>query len=481
MTHWLRIAAATGCAAVGGCATAPLAERLPRPLVGPAPASVSVSAPLAPRPPDTATTTPAASPLRQVQALAPAAPPAAPVTAGPFTLESLEELAVAVNPILRRDAAQVDAAKGQAVQAGLWSNPRFDTNNPQVISGRNTLMNVGFQQEIPVMGKKKLDQAAANENTRQQEWQFLEDRAALLTSIRTQFFAVLADQRRVEVLTELAETVKKGVDALKAKKAAGDASQADVSLAETGYYRIVGSLNSAKAILDGDRKQLAAIVGVPGLIDRPVSGTLTAGYPEFDETELMRYVGNDHTTIRNLRAVVAQNQLLARRAEVEPYPNPYLGPAYQFGVVPGNDQFWFNLQFAIPTWDRNQGNIRAAKANVVAASASIQVARNNLVNQASNQLSLYRAARAQVTEFEANILPQAREAARLFRAQLEKAGAIDLAAFLQSQQALVQASSDYVDALQALWTNAAQVAGFLQQPRFVASPPPTPPKPADKP
>src|SRR6516165_12726623 len=90
-------------------------------------------------------------------------PPALRANDAPLTLQFLEDLADQYNPILPRDRAQIDAARGQATQAGMWNNPRFDTNNPQVFNGRTSLLNLGFQQEVPVMGKKRLDQAAINE------------------------------------------------------------------------------------------------------------------------------------------------------------------------------------------------------------------------------------------------------------------------------------------------------------------------------
>ncbi len=382
-----------------------------------------------------------------------------------LTLAYREDVALRVNPILARDAAQVDSARGQAVQAAVWKNLRFDTNNPWVFAGRNSLLNVGFQQEIPVLGKKKLDRAAADENTRQQELTAVQDKYALLTNVRTQFYTVLADQRRVEVLTRMADLAKQAVEAGEKKQKAGDAARSDVLLLEADYRRVLANLKSAQAILDGDRKQLAAVVGMPGLVDRPVAGELAGAYPRFDEDRLVGYVAEDDTAIRNARSKVAQSQFQVRRAEVEPYPNPYLGPAYQFGVVPGNDQFWFSFSFDIPTWDRNQGNIRAAKATVAANVAQVQATRNDLLNQAANLLGQYRAALAVVREFETDILPKSTEAARLVREGYAK-GVSDLAALLQAQRSLVQANSDYLDALQTLWTNAAQVGGLLQLDRL---------------
>jgi cobalt-zinc-cadmium efflux system outer membrane protein len=387
------------------------------------------------------------------------------VTDRPVTLSELEDLADRVNPTLRRDQAQLESARGQAVQAGLFPNPRWDTNNPWVINGRGTLLNAGFQQEIPVMGKKRLDKAAADEATRQAELTYYQNRAALHALIRQQFYVVLADQERVRVLTRLAEIARQSHEAAVLKRKAGDATEIDVRLLQVAAERAEGALRSATAILTGDRQQLEAIVGAPGVLHGALKGPLTGPYPEFDELELIAYVTRNHTQVAAALSVIQQNRVLLRRAEVEPFPNPTMGPAYQFGVVPGSDQFWLNFTFNIPVWDRNQGNIRAAKANLVAAAESADVTRLSLVNQAAILLSQFRAARAIVERSESGVLASANEAVRLAQAGYDK-GVVDRATLLQTQQAAAQANSDYVDALQNLWSNATQLSGLLQLERF---------------
>src|SRR5262249_56112496 len=103
------------------------------------------------------------------------------------------------------------------------------------------------------------------------------------------------------------------------------------------------ALRRATAILEGDRKQLEAIVGALDIIRGPLRGSLSGPYPEFDERELVAYVTRNHTQVESALSVIRQNRVLLRRAEVEPYPNPTLGPAYQIGVIPGNDEFWLNF------------------------------------------------------------------------------------------------------------------------------------------
>ncbi|HEV3387239.1 MAG TPA: TolC family protein, partial [Gemmata sp.] len=155
------------------------------------------------------------------------ATPAA-VLNGPPTLNNLEELADRVNPIIVRDRAQIESARGQAVQAGIWSNPQFNSNNPESFAGRQSLLNAGFQLELPVNGKKVLDQSAANESTRQAEFALDQDRKALHASIRQQYYTVLVDQERIAVLTKTLELVRKSYETGVNRQAAGDLGNADI-------------------------------------------------------------------------------------------------------------------------------------------------------------------------------------------------------------------------------------------------------------
>lgn len=395
-----------------------------------------------------------------------AQPAAAPSDAEqPWTLEQLEALAEQYNPILPRGRAQIEASRGSAQQAGIWPNPRFDTNNPQVINGRNTALNVGVQMEIPVMGKKRLDQAAATEGARQTENTYHQDRFAMLTAIRQQFYQLLIDQRRIDVLTEMLDIVRKAFEAGQKRYKADESNLSDVLLLEIDYNRVQANLQSTRAILEGDRKQMAALVGLPDLVTRNVVGRLIGTYPVFDEELIRRYVTQQHTQVRIAGSVIEQTKYQLRRAEVEPVPNPYMGPAYQYGLVPGADQFWFNIQFAIPVWDRNQGNVRAARANVGAAQYNLRTIQNNYLNQAANSYSQYQAALAVVRRFEQEILPKTRRTVDLAYKGYA-AGLTDFSTYLQVQRTIVQANVDYLDALANLWRNAVELGGLLQLERF---------------
>ncbi|MGC3972081.1 MAG: hypothetical protein QM775_33495 [Pirellulales bacterium] len=97
----------------------------------------------------------------------PAAGPAIPLTpTSVFRLEELVGIATTYNPILQREQARIDDAKGERVQAGLYENPTMFTNNPQIWAGQSSFVNFGFKQNVIVKGKRQIDRAAADQLVR---------------------------------------------------------------------------------------------------------------------------------------------------------------------------------------------------------------------------------------------------------------------------------------------------------------------------
>jgi cobalt-zinc-cadmium efflux system outer membrane protein len=311
----------------------------------------------------------------------------------------------------------------------------------------------------------KLDRAAVERQVKQAELAFQQNRLDLLTSVRRQFFVTLAAQRRVEVQANLLKVLVAALDTAKRLQKVGEASQIDYLLLSVDYRQVEMNLQRTRALLEGDYKKLAAVTGVPGLVVASVLGDLMVLPPEFDEVRLREYLTTLHTSLRIAEFDVDRNHILLKRAQVEPYPNLYAGPAYNFGVQPGNDQFWLNLSFPIPVWNLNQGNIQAARANIRESLEVVAVLRNELLNRGADALSRHRAARRVVEQYRTQILPQTAKILSLTQQGL-KAGVFDFPRYLQAQRAVVETNNSYLDALEALWTTAAEVAGLLQEESF---------------
>ena len=120
---------------------------------------------------------------------------------------------------------------------------------------------------------------------------------------------------------------------------------------------------------------------------------------------------------------------------------------------------------SVPLWNRNQGGIRAARAETVRAMAGLQRTETELSQQAAEALGRYAAASIRAEVYEKQILPKAREVFRVNRSLFEQ-GQTDFLRLLQSQRTLIESDLGYIDAQEARWTAAAEISGLLQLEQF---------------
>lgn len=383
-----------------------------------------------------------------------------------WTLSDLEQIANSMHPVLQRDVLKIDAARGDALQAGLYPNPRFDTNNPQVFSGPTSTFNAGFQQEIVVRGKKRLDRAAAVKVVQQNEFAYVQDRFGLLTAVRQQFYTVLAAERRVKALTKLQEITSSSLETGKELvRRAGEIPPIDVLVLEIDSQRVEADLENAVRILRGARNQLAAIVGDQSISDDEFTGSLFDPPPQYDEQILKHFASMDSAYVQIQKLEIERNEILLKRAIVEPYPNVNLGPAYQWGLQNGNEQYWLTLTFPIPTWDRNQGAIQSQRAELAASRQNLEAVKLEQLRRVADAFSRNRAVRMQATKYEKEIIPNVRKTLRLAKNGYQM-GEYDFPRFLQVQRTFVEVNMAYIDLLETVWTSAAELSGLLQLESF---------------
>lgn len=388
------------------------------------------------------------------------------VTGRSWTLADLEGMASAMHPILQRDVLRIDAARGDALQAGLYPNPRFDTNNPEVFAGPGSTFNMGFNQEIVVRGKKRLDRAAQVKVVQQNEFAYVQDRFSLLTALRQQFYIVLAAERRVKALTKLQEITSSSLETGKELvRRAGEIPPIDVLVLEIDSQRVEADLENAIRILKGARNQLAVIVGDPSIAEDEFDGSLFAPPPQYEEQILKQFASMDSAYVQIQKLEIERNEILLKRAIVEPYPNVNLGPAYQWGLQNGSEQYWLTLTFPIPTWDRNQGAIQSQRANVAASRQNLEVIKLEQLRRVADSFSRNRAFRMQATKYEKEIIPNVRTTLRLAKNGYQL-GEYDFPRFLQVQRTFVEVNMAYIDLLESVWTSAAELSGLLQLESF---------------
>lgn len=379
-------------------------------------------------------------------------------------LDHFEQTALVNHPSLIQALHAIDAAEGKAWQARRYPNPQFGVASPQ-LAGSESQYNAFISQDVLTGGKLRLDQAAACQEVEQARLALNRTRLNVLTDVRRKFFAALAAQNRVAVLDDVVKLTSRSRQIGDALLKGGEGTKTDTYLLEIDLARSEVALQNAHTMFESARKQLAAAAGVPLLPIDSLYGDLAA-----ESFRIDLVAAQEEAALFNPQTAIAQTQaqrarILLDRASVEPYPTFNILGGYQRQVGPPQDQGIFQVTMSVPLWDRNQGNIRAAQAEVGRADAEIRRVQLELSGQAAEAFGRYQSAVALVAKYQQGILPRARETVDLTQ-RLYEAQQIDFLRLLSAQRTLSDVNLGYIDAQAARWDAAAELANLLQMDHF---------------
>lgn len=386
-------------------------------------------------------------------------------------LEDLERMALEANPTIGQAKALVDAAAGRAQQAGLWPNPTFGANGEHVskVTGGGAVG--GFvEQRFITAGKLGLDRKVALQDQAVQVEHQNAQKQRLLNSVRTLYYQALGDQLLIQVRTDLANLAMRAVSVSRELANVGQADKPDLLSAETESERIQLELVNAGNARERTWRQLAALLNNPSLKPTFLVGNLD-DFPKLDADQALEVIYKESPELRAAEVAVRQSEFSVRRAEVEKIPNLFirgglrnnreygevgpLGPTQRRGL-----EGIFDVGVEIPIFNRNQGGVKAAKADAERARLEVQRTKLSLKARLAAEYKDYKDSSAAVERYRTRILPKARQAYDLYLANFRQmAGAYPQA--LIAQRNLFQFQDSYVAALVSTWQRAIEIQGLL--------------------
>jgi len=388
------------------------------------------------------------------------APPEA--TLPVMTLDELTRFAVERNPRLVQAVFQVDAARGRAIQASLYPNPtiefRFDELGDKTgRGGVNTLPLI--TQDIVTGRKLSLSRAVADKQVDQATLALAAQRATLLAGIRAAYFDLIALQRRIDILTALVKIADQSVSQTQKLLDAKQVSRLDLLQLEIEAEKLRTDLEASEREWPATRKKLAAAVGTNDLPNVRFEDLLNQSLPGYELDTVQRFVLDVHPEVRSARLGVERAQFALRRAQVEPYPNVSVGTGYVRQNQNNSNDFVIGVSMTMPVWNRNQGNIRAAQAEIGVAAQDVGKAENELTDRLATVYREYAAAMRREERYRVAILPRARETYEL-SLKAYQGGQFEYLRVLEAQRALTQANLEAVRALGDAWKAASAISGL---------------------
>ncbi len=388
---------------------------------------------------------------------------------GRLCLEDLEQLALENNPTLAQADANLRAATGRKLQAGLYPNPIIgatgDENTPGPII-RGGEFGAFVEQRIVTAGKLKLSRRVFEQEELQAEAIVKGQRYRVLNSVSRLYYEALGAQRRLEVQTRLAELSREAVKISRELANVGAADQPDVLESEIEAERAEIGLSMAKTALERTWRELAAVVGKPSLQPAPLEGDLDE-VPKLDHESAMAALFSESPEIQTSEAAIAREEAVLRLAKVEKVPDilargglRYNRELLEAGGRPVGLEGFFDVGVEIPFFNRNQGNVSTAQANLERAQREVDRVKLSLRVRMARAYQEYQDSLNIVDKYRTQMIPRAQKAYDLYMNSFRQMAAA-YPQVLIAQRNLFQLQEDYINALVKTWRKVVEIRGLL--------------------
>jgi len=386
-----------------------------------------------------------------------------------LTLDDLEKMALESNPTLAQARARVQAAAGRKLQAGLYPNPVIgatgDENSPGPII-RGGEFGGFLEQRFVTAGKLRLERGVAEQEEVQAQAADDAQRYRVLNSVRMLYYQALGDQYLIQVREELSRITREAVDVTRQLLNVGQADQPDFLAARVESRRADVAVAVARNRRERTWRQLASITGQQSLQPAPLDGNIE-NLPELALDVAWTAILAESPELRVAEAGITRNEIALRRARVEKIPDiiarggvRYNRELLEQGLRPVGVEGFFDVSVRIPIFDRNQGNVAAARADLDYARLEVERVKLSLRSRLAEVYREYQDSLALVEAYRADVLPPAQESYDLYLASFRQMAAA-YPQVLIAQRNLFQLREDYIEALVNVQRGVVEIRGLL--------------------
>jgi outer membrane protein, heavy metal efflux system len=292
-----------------------------------------------------------------------------------LTLDRALDLLRDRSPRSRAEHARIDVAAAERIAAGVYPNPSLSYGGLALAHGANTgaawQHQIVLEQPLLLFGQRGAREDVADLGVRAESARVSASLADRALAVRQAFATLVARQERARVLEESVAELSRLEQIVRGRQKAGDRSVYDVARIELETTTLRVELSNAQTDVEDASGRLASLLGFPGWRPR-AEGDLE---PRQLPTSLDRLWGTAQSQRPSIAAARAQEATarggltLARRERL-PVPAVALGTLLTQQEISAS--VFFGLSLPLPVFDRGQGAIARATAEMRAGERAVE-------------------------------------------------------------------------------------------------------------
>jgi len=356
--------------------------------------------------------------------------------------------------LLQAEQTQVDAAAADADGARLLPNPSLS------VSRRRSERQVMVEQELPIFGQRSARIASADSATGAARARVESFAAQQLKQAAIDFIGLLVAQEREKVWQDALADLQRAASVVGGQVQSGTRSRYDLARAEIELATLEAKLAQAKAASANAASTLAQTVDSSDW--RPVAlGALDLPPPAQGFETLWQTTRERLPAVAAAQAEHAHAQQRVIQAGKEALPVPLIG----LGNVRGDagHEPMVSVSVSIPLFDRNQGEIRKARAEAREKRLRNEAALAHAEAELRRALEQFEHQRELTARFEQQALSQLSRLRRMAEDgyALGQAGILELIDAMRSRTDIMTAHLDLVESTLQAQVTLRHAAGLM--------------------
>ncbi|MEY3798800.1 MAG: hypothetical protein RLZZ406_101 [Pseudomonadota bacterium] len=361
-----------------------------------------------------------------------------------LALEDALNLALNANPEIAVALREREAIEGIKTQAAVRPNPSISTLMQDTRSAtRETTLQIN--QEFELGNKRDARIEAAETLYSKAEAELGNKRSEIHANVIVAFYGVLAAQERLNLAKSSLEIANLALDAASKRVKAGKSSPVEETKSKIAESAAKIELGQATSQLNSSRKLLTALWGNSLPVFDHADGDVTV-VPETGALNELSAMLENAPAVKLAKLEINTREAVTKIERSKSTPNVTISAGIVNNQDLGLNQALIGLSVPIPVFDRNQGNLQEAISRKYKAEDELIALKNQLGVNLAGQHERLNAARQASESLRTEILPSAQSA---FYAANKgfTAGKFNFLDVLDAQRTLVQAKSQYIQAL----------------------------------
>jgi cobalt-zinc-cadmium efflux system outer membrane protein len=380
-----------------------------------------------------------------------------------LTESDLVTRALANNPALAAQRQAIESAKGALAQAHLRANPSLAVGGLKEVNGDDNRFNVGAEVPLELFGRRarRTEVAAQKLNSTRET---VNDNERLLTGeVRMRFADTLAAVRNLEFVEQLLKVNREFLKLMQDRVREGAVPVLDADEVRVEVNRIESVRIDYQAKAEIAMLTLKEAVGMQPEEDLHLKGDLEQPAFALEKTQLLQLATDHRPDLAAQRANEAMAAAAVRQQQVEAKTDATFSAGYErpnsgFSLFAfdsaGNLQpirqtfnyAVFGMKWTLPVFNRNQGSIASAKAEVVSTRNQVTAVDLALRHEVTQAMVRYEAAQARAGVYRSGVRDQAARNLDVVR-QTYGYGRIPLLDVIAEQRRFIDIETAYTDVL----------------------------------